>query len=93
MSNNQELDKIINNGKANTQTAMIVFAIELKSQGEKLDEVKEAIKSDNERYALARDHEDLKRRVDGIYNFAWKFLTAVFLALTIGTVVYLRTNT
>lgn len=85
-----ELDKIINTGKINSATAMIVFAVELKSQGEKLDNLKIAINDDNNRYFPMKDGANLSSRVDRLENGALKILITiagiVFLAV-IGLVI------
>jgi len=74
-----ELDKIIDEGKVSSATAMVVFAVELKSQGDKIDELKKAINDDNQRYASLKDQQKLDSRVGRLENGALGLLVFVFL--------------
>lgn len=78
---NSELDKIINDGKVNSGVAMVIFAVELKSQGEKLEELKKAIGDDNNRYAPVKDFAVLEKRVSRLENAILGLLGFVFLTV------------
>lgn len=76
-----ELDKIIGDGKVNTSTAMVVFAVELKSQGEKLDSLKQTIDGDTQRYTAQKDFNALEKRVSRVENAIIGVLVFVFLGV------------
>lgn len=86
-----ELDKIISDGKVSPTVAMIVFAVELKSQSEKIDEVKRTLDNDNKSYTPTKDFVTLQKRVDRLENGALKVLVTVFLlvlAAAVGITIY-----
>lgn len=89
MSNTEELDKIISEGKVSPATAMVVFAVELKAQGDKIDILTKTITEDNKRYATKEDHQDHEKRISRIENAIIKFLVIVFIAVLgiTGTVI------
>lgn len=72
-----ELDKIINDGRVNPSTAMVIFAVELKNQGETLKSLKDTINEDNKRYVPVKDYEALEKRVSRLENGALKVLTVI----------------
>lgn len=76
-----ELDKIIDEGKVNQATAMVIFAVELKSQGEKIASLTQAINEDNKRYVTIKDHAAVEKRVGRLENAMLGVLTFVFLAV------------
>lgn len=78
---NTELDKIINEGKVSPSIAMVVFAAELKVQGDRIDELKNAINNDNTRYATKDELQKLDRRVGRLENAILGVLGFVFLTV------------
>lgn len=86
-----ELDKIISDGRVSPSTAMVVFAVELKSQGDKIDGLKKTLDDDNERYTPNKDFVILQKRVERLENGALKVLVTVFmlvLAAAVGITIY-----
>lgn len=77
---NSDLDRIIEDGKVNTSTAMIVFAVELKSLGEKTDALKKTFDADSQRYIDIKDFNALDKRVSRIENAIIKVLAFIFFA-------------
>lgn len=87
---NSELDKIIGEGKVNQATAMVIFAVELKQQGERIEELKVALAGDNDRYMTKSDFNTLEKRVSRVENAILGALIFVFIAFAgavIGLVV------
>lgn len=90
MSEPTELDRIINDGKVNSATAMVVFAVELKNQGQALVRLEQALKDDNARYVPITDFNAVEKRVARLENAGLKILGFVFLlvvAAVIGLVI------
>lgn len=85
---NPELDKIIAQGKVSPAVAMIVFAVELKSQGQRIDELKDAVNDDNKRYASLNDMQRLEKRVSRVENAILGLLIFVFM-LVLGALITL----
>lgn len=81
MSTNTELDKIINEGKVSSSTAMVVFAVELKAQGDKIDNLTQSINSDNNRYATKEEVGEAKKRLSRVENAILGLLGFVFLSV------------
>lgn len=86
MSVDSELDKIINDGKVNSSTAMVIFAVELKQQGERITELKKSLDGDNNRYATKENNTMLERRVGRLENAALGVLVFVFVAVATAVV-------
>jgi hypothetical protein len=81
VTDNEQLDKIINDGKVNTSTAMVIFAVELKSQGANIEELKKAINNDNKRYVSIKDYIGLEKRVSRLENAILGVLGFVFISV------------
>lgn len=78
---NSELDKIINEGKVNSGTAMVIFAVELKRQGENIKELKTSLGEDNKRYVPIKDFTVIEKRVSRLENALLGVLGFVFLSV------------
>lgn len=76
-----ELEKIISDGKVNQGTAMVVFAVEMKSLQEKVDRMTATLDSDDNRYATKSDIVDSNRRIGRLENAIIGFLVVVALAV------------
>ncbi len=81
MSETTELDKIINEGKVSSATAMVVFAVELKAQGDKIDILTRTITEDNKRYASKEDFQVIDKRVGRLENSILGFLGFILLTV------------
>lgn len=87
-----ELDKIINDGKVNTATALVVFAVEIKALQVSMDDLKKAFKDDSNHYVPRNDFVGLEQRVARLENAGLKILAFVFF-LVLGAVVTLVVRT
>lgn len=87
-----ELDKIINDGKVNSSTAMVIFAVELKTQGEMIKDLKSSINSDNQRYVSVKDYDGLEKRVSRLEGAALKVLGVVFFMVLTAVVGLVMTR-
>lgn len=81
MNETSELDRIINEGKVSPATAMVVFAVELKSQGDKLDNLTKTINEDNKRYATREDYQSSEKRISRLENAILGLLGFVFITV------------
>lgn len=81
MSDLSELDRIISDGKVNAGTAMVVFAVEIKSLQEKVDKMTTTLDSDDKRYATKEDVKEDRRRIGRLENAIIGFLVVVALAV------------
>lgn len=86
MNDTNELDRIINDGKVNSSTAMVIFAVELKAQGNNIQKLEQAITEDNKRYVPMKDYENLEKRVSRLENAALKVLLTVFGIVSLAVV-------
>lgn len=90
MSSSDQLDNIINEGKVDTKTAMIVFAIELKQQR---DAIKDLNNHFNDKVASKQDKQELvdaiartDKRVDRLEGFVIKILVGAATILVTGVI-------
>lgn len=78
MSDNNELDKIISEGKINSQTAMTVFALEIRGLKEKMNDVKGILQGDERKFATKEEVGLLRNILFGLIGL---ILTAFILAV------------
>lgn len=81
MADMTDLDKIISDGKIKPETAMAIFAFELRSQGDKIDTLTATLKDDNQRYAPTERVVSAERRISRLENAVIAFLVIIALAV------------